>query len=426
MAKRKMTSILAMLLALPLAACGAASDTGAAATEGVTTQGTEAAGTAAAANADAENAAADSTAAGADADYTLDELLEMDWSEIEELAKQEGTVIFSSWYNEAGFTEMLKSFEDQYGIRVQLTISDASAFSQKVLAEKDGEKGSIDVALISGDDVQTLLGAGALGGPILDKIENKDLLDADSCEYQEGVELNGYLVPLYRNQTGFLYNSNNISEDELPQTWEELAAYISENPKKFGMCTPENGGSGKAFVQLVIEQLCGDKDKYYEGSEVDPANTENWSLAWDWFRENEDNIVYTTSNNDSISRLNQGELDLVPAWDDDSCVARAAGELADFAKLYIPEMGSVGGGDTVGMLANAQHKAASLLLINWLTGEEGQELVTNVLSSIPARTDIPAAETMIDDSYMQYRTKWLPAWYKAEYVKEFTEQVLQN
>ncbi len=413
MKKRRVTSILAMLLALPLAACGAASGTGAAASETVTAEET----------ADAGESSAKSADAG---DYTLDDLLQKDWSEIEELAKQEGTVVFSAWYNEAGFTQMLKSFEDEYGIKVQLTISDANAFSQKVLAEKDGEKGSIDVALISGDDVQTLLGADAIGGPILDKIENKDLLDADSCEYQEGVKLDGYLVPLYRNQTGFLYNSNNISEDELPQTWEELTAYIQEHPKKFGMCTPENGGSGKAFVQLAIEQLCGDKDKYYEGSEVDAALTENWSLAWDWFKENEDNIVYTTSNNDSISRLNQGELDLVPAWDDDSCVARAAGELADFAKLYIPEMGSVGGGDNLGILANAQHKAASLLLINWLTGDKGQELVTNVLNSIPARTDIPAAETMIDDSYMQYRTKWLPSWYKAEYIKDFTEKVLQN
>lgn len=395
MKKKIVASVLAMFLALPLAACGAASGTGAA-------------------------------ASGSTGDYTLDDLLQKDWSEIEELAKAEGSVVFSAWYNEAGFTEMLKSFEDKYGIKVQLTISDANAFSQKVLAEKDGEKGSIDVALISGDDVQTLLGADAVGGPILDKIENKELLDADSCEYQEGVALNGYLAPLYRNQTGFLYNSNNISEEELPETWEELETYIKENPKKFGMCTPENGGSGKAFVQLAIEQLCGDTDKYYEGSEVDPAKTANWDLVWNWFKENENNIVYTTSNNDSISRLNQGELDLVPAWDDDSCVARAAGELADFAKLYIPEMGSVGGGDTVGILANAQHKAASLLLINWLTGDEGQELVTKVLSSIPARTDIAAEETMIDDSYMQYRTKWLPAWYKTEYIKEFTEEVLQD
>lgn len=370
-------------------------------------------------------AACDGTSGKTSSKITMEELLKKDWSEIEKAAKEEGSLIFSVWYNEAGFTEILKKFTEKYGIKVELVVANQTAFLQKALAEKEGATGTIDVAVIGGEMVKTLIDAKAMAGPLLDKIEKKELLDPGLSAYQEGVAHNGYLVPLYRNQTGFLYNPDKIAEKDLPQTWEDLNNFIKNNPLKFGMCPPDKGGSGQALTMLAIQELTGGLEQYYGDSDVVESKVENWTLVWDWFKENKNNITYTTSNNDSISRVNQGELYLVPAWDDDSCVARKAGELSEKMKLYIPKMGLAGGGDSLGILANAQNKAAALLLVNWLVNEEGQTLVADILNAIPARTDIPASMTMISQEDMQYRTTWIPAAYKTKFSKDFTTYVLQ-
>lgn len=354
---------------------------------------------------------------------TFESLMEMSWPEIEEAAKAEGEVTFSVWYNEAGFTEILKKFTEKYGIEAKLVVSEQKAFAQKALAEKDGDVGTIDVTVV-GEMVKTLLDAGVIAGPVLDKIENKDMLDPGLAEFQEGMATNGYVVPLYLNQTGFLYNSDKISQEDLPQTWEELDAYIQANPMKFGICPPEKGGSGQAFTMLAIQELTGGLDDYYGDTEVVDSKVADWDKVWDWFRANADKITLTTSNNDSLSRLNQGELDLIVAWTDDTSVARKAGELGDNAKFYIPEMGLAGGGDTVGMMANAEHKAASLLLLNWLTSDEAQTMISEMLNAIPARTDIPAANSEATAEDMEHRVSWIPAVYKTKFTQEFTSNVL--
>lgn len=360
---------------------------------------------------------------GAQSSASFDELMAMDWAAIEEAAKAEGEVTFTVWYNEAGFTELLKLFTDKYGIKVNMVISDEEAVVQKALAEKDGKVGTLDVAVVP-NTVKTLLDAKIMYGPIMDKMESADLLDPGLSQYQEGVDHQGYVVPFYLNQTGFLYNSNKFSPADLPQNWDDLNAYIQANPKKFGICVPEKGGSGQAFTMLAIQEITGGLEQYYGDIDADESKTASWEKVWAWFNENEDKITLTTSNNDSISRLNQGELDLIVAWTDDTAVARAAGELGDQAVMYIPEMGTAGGGDTLGVFANAEHKAAALLLVNWLLSNEAQEAAASLLNVIPARTDIPAPDTGLTAEDMSHRTSWVPVAYKTKFIQDFTTYVL--
>lgn len=363
------------------------------------------------------------TVPASDSDYTLEDLMEMDWAEIEELAKKEGEVVFTAWYNEAGYTELLQKFEEKYGIKAKLVVAGDADFAQKALTERDNKVGTIDAALI-GNQIKTLLDGKTLAGPILEKMEALDYLDPDACKYQEGMETNGYVVPLYFNQTGLLYNSNNISADEVPQTFEELEAYIENHPGKFGFNIPEKGGSGQSFVHSVIGALTGGIEQYYGDSELDEEKTAKWSAVWDWLREHRSQMVITTGNNDSISRVNQGQIDLTVAWNDDLDVARAAGEIGDWAILTVPEMGLAGGGDTLGMLANAPHKAAALLLINYLTSKEGQEAVVDILAAIPIRTDMDSVSGGLTADDMKNRIAWFPIQYKTKMIQDFNTEVM--
>lgn len=353
----------------------------------------------------------------------LDGLMASSWDEIYEQAKVEGKVTFFIWHDEACYTEIAKAFEAKYpGVKFDLVVSDSSAALDKMVAEATQDKGSFDVAVINAP--QTLLDAKALYGPIVEKLENYKNLDQGLCFAQEGYVHNGYLAPLYRNQGGLLYNPKTVTDP--PETWEELEKWIAANPQKFGVTHPLKGGSGGVFLLAAIDNLCGGLDKYTGDIEADASKMANWNIMWQWMLDRKDKITITSSNNDSLSRLNQGELDLVVAWDDGTYTAKSNGELFKDATFYIPEFGMPGGGDTIGILKNSQHPAAALLLANYLTSDEAQTLINQYQHAYPGRTDLEVEYTVIPAEDQVNRTNWTPYCYKVAYCKGFVTEFLEK
>lgn len=353
---------------------------------------------------------------------SVNELLGASWEEIESQAKAEGSVIYFVWSDEDVYTKVMEAFEKKYGIKTNLVVAEGNSGIEKALTEKDGKVGSFDAMKLGGERVPMAMSAGLMAGPLVDILPYKDKLNPSLSVMQEGVAHNGYLVPVEGNQSGLLYNTETVTDP--PRTWEELEAWIDANPKRFGMCTPDNGGSGQAFIHSVIGQTTGGLDQYYGDTEVDPAKTAKWSATWDWFNARKDKIVFTASNNDSIARLNQGEFDIVAAWDDNAYRVMKNGELFTHADLYIPEFGMPGGGDTNGLLKNAPHPAAGLLLINYMSSEEGQQILMDNLKCASARTDMENKNSFLTKDDTQYATAWIPAVYKAQFISDFTKYVM--
>lgn len=349
-------------------------------------------------------------------------IYEMSEEELIAAAQAEGTVTFAVWHDETLWRQVGEGFTEKYGIEFNLAMGEKQALTSKVIAEKESASGSIDVMKVGGEDTKTTIDAGVFMGPTLDYIWSKDELDAGLSVRQEGVEHGGYLVPIHRNQTGLLYNPDVVTDP--PQTWEELEAWIEANPKQFGFCDPNEGGSGQAMVLSAIDNVAGGLDKYYGDTEVEDEDIANWDEVWQWFYDRKDLVTITTSNPDSLSRLNQGELSLVVAWDDQTTSTMASGELFKNAVLYIPEFGMVGGGDSAGILNNATHPAASLLLLNYLTSEEAQVQLNEVLNTYPAREDVPVVNTSIASEDFVNRIDWIPAQYKSLFISDFVQNVL--
>ena len=137
--------------------------------------------------------------------------------------------------------------------------------------------------------------------------------------------------------------------------------------------------------------------------------------------------TYTTSNNDSISRLNSGEFWMTIAWDDDTQVNLKSGSLFKDAKLYIPEFGMAGGGDCAGILKNARHKAAGLLFLQFLTEEAPQIQMNERIGTYLARTDLSTSVQLLPESQRQnYGVPWIPAFYKREFIDLFVKNVLMK
>ena len=351
------------------------------------------------------------------------DVLAMSWDELVAAAKQEGQVVLYVWYKDSYFVEAMNAFKQRYGIEAKFIMGDRMANFNKALAEKDQAVGTIDTMVVGGDTVKPIMDFGMMIGPMKPRIPHADKLTPALWERQEGVDTKGYLVPLMRNQTGLLYDPERVANP--PQTWEELTAFVEANPRQFGFCDPSKGGSGQAFVQTLLNYEAGGLDRYWGDTELNPADVANWGRAWDWVNGREDKLTFTASNNDSIKRLNDGELSLVVAWDDVVVDQMNTGGLFKRARLYIPQMGLPGGGDTLGVLKNAPHKAAAVLLVAFLTDVEQQKAI-NTVGLYPARTDVAVTKTMLTEAERKNSVPWIPAPYKKEFIAEFVKNCLMR
>jgi len=354
------------------------------------------------------------------------DLAKASWDQIVTQAKKEGMVTFYAWYFADFFKEAAAEFEKLYGVKVTTIMApDSVTNTNKAVAEKDLPAGSMDCMILGGQSVKTVMDLGLCWGPIKGIIPESDKLAPSLWTVQEGVQTKGYCAPFHRNQTGLLYDPDKVKEP-LPQTWADLTAWIEAHPKQFGFCDPNKGGSGQAFVHTAIKELCGGLEKYAGDTDVVQSKVANWNLVWDWMQKHKDLVTITAGNNDSYSRVNGGEITLAVAWDDGVKDFINKGQLFARAKMYIPKMGFAGGGDTMGVLKNAPHKAAALLWIAHITSKEMQLKKFQMVNAYPARTDITIPNVMLVEADRANAIPWFPAAYKAYMIAEFTKNVLMK
>ncbi len=363
---------------------------------------------------------------GASAGYAADNVLTKPWDQIVTDAKTEGELTFYAWWGEEFWRDAAKDFEAKYGIKVNVVVGDNDATVGKIVAETPNATGTIDATLVGGVSLKLLLDAHSLLGPILPVIPDSDKLDPKLSKVQEGYATGGYLVPVYRNQVGMLYDPEKVPNP--PQTWAEFTAWLDAHPGQFAFNDPSKGGSGQAFVQAAIVNVLGGDQSGYDGATaVDPKMTADWPKVWDWFNANEDKFIITASNSDSGDRVNQGEALMAPQWDDDTSIALAKGTLFKRAKLYIPAFGLPGGGDSLGIPANAPHKDAALLFVAYLIQPDVQKQLNKTIGSYLARTDVSGESAILPEAERQQNGRpWLPGVYKGLYIEQFVSEVLQK
>ncbi len=344
---------------------------------------------------------------------SLEELKSMSWDAVVEQAKKEGSVLWYVWYNQPKFREQVAKFTREYGIQVLIPEGTNSGNENKALAEAEKEFGSIDV-LAYGSDSFPLLRK-LFFGPL-------DFLPGFSERSSEigAMQTNDYGLAYWGNQTGFAYDPNRISESELPQSLADLEAWMRKNPKLFGLADPNGGGSGQAFIQSVIRNLTPDR-KYTK--DFSQANAD-WTQVWDWFHRYTDDYSITASNADSLTRLNDGEFVIVPAWEDHMLSLQNQGAIDRRFKIYIPEMGMSGGGNFSSVMKNSPHPAASLVFLVWLTSAETQTAFNREFGAAPFNRKADDSLSAIPNEMRQRSTEFFPSEYALEAKKAFATNVL--
>lgn len=336
------------------------------------------------------------------------------WDEIITQAKAEGEVTWYVWYFQDRFRAEVKDFEDKYGIKVTIPEGTVDANVNKLLAEKGREVGDIDVHAWGYDSYQKIK-----MGDVYSKL---DMLpkDDDRIYNVTGIDGQGYAVAWWGNQTGLAYDPAKISEADLPQTPKEISEFWAKNPEKFGF-NFEKGGSGPSFYQNTLRVLSGIDAT---NGEVTDGKMATIKASFEFFNNQAHDYVITASNIDSITRLSDGELTIVAAWEDHLAGLQNGGEVRKDIKFYLPEFGMSGGGNGVAIAKNAPHPAASAVFINWLTSAETQTKFNEVFGSAPMHAKADDSKALIAASQRKFSSAWMAQPLRGEVEKTFIEDVV--
>ena len=183
---------------------------------------------------------------------------------------------------------------------------------QKLKSQKDANvaKYDIDVAIIHQSIMPQMIQNDLLAkfGP---EISTYKLMSAANGKNALGFNVEGYVMPMFQSQVVLAYNPDMVKNP--PNTFEELVAWIKANPKKFGYNGVKGGMSGTGFTTGWVYWKSGKYDTYAKGS-YDTGAESTWPAAIKELKALP--VTMTTGNNDTLDKLNRGELAMGPVWAD--------------------------------------------------------------------------------------------------------------
>jgi len=343
-------------------------------------------------------------------------LLTMSWDEIVAQAQSEGSVNWFVWYFQPRYRELAAAFTEEFGIEVVIPEGTHQGNFDKMLAERDRETGDIDVLAIGADRIDTFDYAAITLGPLDAVLPNV----ATMTDQLGGFDGDGYAWAFWGNQTGIAYDPDQIAAADLPQTVEQLSAFLNANPGRFGL-NFEGGGSGPSFIQSMARNLAPDVD-FADGSVSDEKRAA-LQPVWDWFLAHTDGYVITASNADSLIRLSAGEFAMVPAWEDHLFTLKGEGEVDPRIAFYVPAWGAPGGGNFNVIPANAPNPAAALVFMNWVSSAEVQTRFNEIFGVVPVNTEASDAHSLVPAEQRVHSRQWVSQPLGAEITSAFVENV---
>jgi putative spermidine/putrescine transport system substrate-binding protein len=345
------------------------------------------------------------------------DMASMSWDDIVSQAKKEGKVNWFVWYLKDELRAAMKGFEKKYGIKVIIPEGTESANRDKLQAEKERKTGDIDVMALGWDRVEEY--------NLSDLFIKIDALLPDTARrFQEinGIKGEGYAFAYWGNQTGIAYDPTRVDGAKLPHTPEEFATFWKAHPGKFGF-NYEKGGSGPSFYQNCLRKMS--TVDFYDGK-TSPEKLAGLKAGLDFFNNYAKNYVITASNADSITRVSDGELWMVPAWEDHLAGLQKRGEARKDIKLYIPSMGMNGGGNGVLVPKNAPRKAAALVFIDWLTSAETQSMFNRDFGTAPMHAKADDAYALVPNEQRKNRVPSPTQPFRKSMETYFIENVILN
>jgi putative spermidine/putrescine transport system substrate-binding protein len=271
---------------------------------------------------------------------------------------------------------VIPELKKRYDIILTIVPGQGKEIVSNQMSEKEAGKsmGEIDLCWINGETFYQLRQIDALFGPYTDRLPNSRYVDYSNpiIRYDFQQEVNGYETPWGESFYYFIYDSARLRQP--PMNMHEFASWWKSHPGRF---TLSNDFSGMTLLKTWLVELAGgmqemdgrfDREKYTKYS----------AQLWKWINDNKKNFwkngeTFPASITNIAQMYSSGELDLSMSFNDAEIDNKVAeGLFPPTSKAYILQPGSIHNTHYVGIAAASGHKAAAMLVCNFLISPEAQ------------------------------------------------------
>jgi ABC-type uncharacterized transport system YnjBCD substrate-binding protein len=231
------------------------------------------------------------------------------------------------------------------GVKVRVIgTGPGDAGSNKVIEKLTAQKESgaktwdIDVAVVHQKAGGELVEKGLLE-KYRQQIKTGSMVSADNAKNALGVNVDGYVMPMFLSQTAMAWNSDAIKTP--PASYDELVNWVQKNPQAFGYNGIKNGMSGVSFVVGWIYAYGTDAQRL-SALPYDKRVEKNWPQAFEKLKDFNKYVTFTPGNAGTLDMLSRGEITMGPVWVDMFYSWKDQGKLPPSLKLTLLAPGMPG------------------------------------------------------------------------------------
>jgi len=301
------------------------------------------------------------------------------------------TVYWNAWGGDQRTNDFItwvgQQTEALYGVKVQqVKLTDTAEAVTRVISEKAAgvtDKGTVDLIWINGPNFLSMKSQGLLHGPFVADLPNARYLDlgpTSPASVDFTVPVEGMESPWRLAKFVFTYDSARLPEP--PPSMAALAEWAAAHPGRFTHPAVSNF-MGATFLKQALIELAPDAS-VLQAPVTDAAFEAATAPLWAWYDGLRPNLWQggaTYPENQSIQQqlLNDGAVDISLSFDPASAAAAIAqGLLPETARVFTPEIGSIGNISFVAIPFNAANRAGAEVVANFLLAPATQAHQQNI------------------------------------------------
>jgi len=307
-----------------------------------------------------------------------DDLKNLSWDEITQGAEGQ-TVNWMMWQGSPYVNNYINNYvipevKERYNITLEISSGQGNQIVSTLLTEIDAGKevSDIDLAWINGETFYQLREINALYGPFTDQLPNSDYVDFDNpiIKYDFQKPVNGYEAPWSLTQWSMIYNSEKV--DNPPRNMEELEAYVKANPGTF---TIPNQFVGMTFLKNLMIEMAGPEAL---SGDFDAETYQKYSSRlWEYLNRIKpyfwkDGQTFPSTPAAMNQLFSNGEINFSMNFGTRIDNAVDDGTYPTSARVYLLESGTIQNANYVGIPKKSAHKAAAMVVANFLLSPEAQ------------------------------------------------------
>jgi len=307
------------------------------------------------------------------------DLSKLSWNQIRQLARGQ-TVNMMMWQGDPNINKYMQQYvvpevKKRYGIDLEIAGGQGNTIVSILMNELEANEseGELDMVWINGQTFYQLRKISALYGPFVDRLPNSRYINFSNpfIKYDFQQPINGMETPWGNVQFTMIYDSARVPHPPLSR--EALAGYVKKHPGTF---TIANDFSGMTFLKSLLIGMAGPGT--LDGKFDSTAYQKYSSQLWNYINHIK---PYFWKNGETfpsgVSQLHQlfvnGEVNFTMSNNDTEVDNKILeGFFPKTARAYVFKDGTIQNSHYLGIPVNARHKAAAMVVCNFLISPEAQ------------------------------------------------------